>query len=64
MSAMLAKLNPKDLIVLTELYDTGKVRPILDKCFPLSDIAEALRYLESGHARGKVVVTMEHKNNS
>jgi NADPH:quinone reductase-like Zn-dependent oxidoreductase len=40
-----------------ELMASGKVRSIIDKRFPLSETAEALRYLEEGHARGKVVIT-------
>jgi NADPH:quinone reductase-like Zn-dependent oxidoreductase len=52
-----AKLNHKDLVVLKDLLETGKVVPVIDRRYPLSDVAEALRYLEEGHARGKVVIT-------
>jgi NADPH:quinone reductase-like Zn-dependent oxidoreductase len=52
-----AKLNQKDLVVLKDLLETGKVVPVIDRRYPLSDVAEALRYLEEGHARGKVVIT-------
>jgi NADPH:quinone reductase-like Zn-dependent oxidoreductase len=51
--------DPGDrLIVLKELIETGKVTPVIDKTFPLSEVSEAIRYLESGQARGKLVVTV------
>ncbi len=40
----------------------GKVKPVIDRRYPLSETAEAIRYLEEGHARGKVVITVEHNN--
>jgi NADPH:quinone reductase-like Zn-dependent oxidoreductase len=52
-----AKLNKKDLDLLKDLLETGKVVPVIDRRYPLSDVAEALRYLEEGHARGKIVIT-------
>ncbi len=55
---MLAKPNPQDLIVMTELIETGAVTPVIDRCFPLHESADALRYVEAGHAAGKVVVTV------
>jgi len=55
---VLVKPNQADLLVLKELCETGKVRPVIDRRFPLSEVASAVRYLEDGHARGKVVVTM------
>jgi len=48
----------EDLVFLEELFDTGKVKPIIDRYYPLSEVAEALRYLEEGHARGKVIITV------
>ena len=54
----LAKQNKEDLAVLGELIDAGKVTPVIDRTYPLSEAAEAMRYLEQGHAKGKVVVTM------
>jgi NADPH:quinone reductase-like Zn-dependent oxidoreductase len=51
--------NREDLDFLAELFETGKVIPVIDKRYPLSEIPEAMRYLEGGHAHGKVVVTME-----
>ena len=52
--------NPKkaDLILLAELLETGKVVPVIDRRYPLTDAAEAMGYLEAGHARGKVVLTV------
>lgn len=52
--------NKEDLDFLKELLETGKVVPVIDRRYPLSDVAEALRYLEEGHAQGKVVITVEH----
>jgi NADPH:quinone reductase-like Zn-dependent oxidoreductase len=52
----LAKINHKDLVSLKGLLETGKVTPVIDKRYPLSDGAEALRYLAEGHAQGKVVI--------
>jgi NADPH:quinone reductase-like Zn-dependent oxidoreductase len=54
----LAKNNKEDLMVLKELIESGKVRPVIDRTYPLSETAEAVRYLETGHARGKVVITV------
>ena len=59
---LMARLNNDDFVHLKELIETGKVTPVIDKCYPLSEIAEAIRYLESGHALGKVVITMEQNN--
>jgi NADPH:quinone reductase-like Zn-dependent oxidoreductase len=52
-------LNPQDLNVLSELMKSGKVTPVIDRRFPLREAPEAVRYIETGHARGKVVVTVE-----
>ena len=54
----LSKPNRQDLVVLKELVDSGKLRPVVDRTFPLSATSEALRHIEGGHARGKVVVTV------
>src|SRR5213595_2881239 len=53
------KLNKEDLTVLSELMQTGTVTPVIDRTYKLSETAEAMRYFEEGHARGKVVIAME-----
>jgi NADPH:quinone reductase-like Zn-dependent oxidoreductase len=58
MSMMLAEMNRKDLTLLADLIQTGKVKPVIDRTYTLSQLPEAMRYLEEGHARGKVVVTV------
>jgi len=58
MPFFIAKNSKEDLIVLKELIEAGKVRPVIDRTYPLSETAEALRYLEAGHARAKVVITV------
>jgi NADPH:quinone reductase-like Zn-dependent oxidoreductase len=52
------KENHEDLIVLKELIESGKVTPVIDRTYPLAEVPEAIRYLEQGHARGKVVITV------
>ena len=59
MGMLMAELNKKDLTILGDLMQSGKVTPVIDRTYPLSKIAEAIRYLEQGHARGKVVITVE-----
>jgi NADPH:quinone reductase-like Zn-dependent oxidoreductase len=54
--------NKEDLDFLTELIEAGKVAPVMDKRYPLSEVPEALRYLEEGHAQGKVIITVEHNH--
>ncbi len=54
-----AKANKKDLLVLKELLETGKVIPVIDRTYPLNETAEAIRYLETGRARGKVIITVK-----
>jgi len=55
----LARVNPKDLTVLRDLMEAGKVTPVIDRRYKLAEAAAAIRYLEEGHARGKVVITIE-----
>jgi NADPH:quinone reductase-like Zn-dependent oxidoreductase len=59
MGMMLAELNQKDLTFLADLMQSGKVTPVIDRTYKLSDLPDAIRYLEQGHARGKVVVSMD-----
>jgi NADPH:quinone reductase-like Zn-dependent oxidoreductase len=54
----MANGNEKDLLFLKELLETGKVTPVIDRQYPLSEVPEALGYLEEGHAQGKVVITV------
>ena len=51
--------NRKDLVFITELCEAGKVIPVIDRRYPLSEVPEALRYLGEGHAKGKVVITVK-----
>lgn len=53
-----ARINKKDLDVLKDLLESGKIVPVIDRRYPLKGAAEAIRYLEQGHARGKVVITL------
>ena len=52
--------NKKDMGFMIELHETGKVIPVIDRHFPLSEVPEALRYLGEGRAKGKVVITLDH----
>lgn len=60
----IAKINQKDLVYLKELVEAGKVVPLIDRRYPLCETAEAIRYLEKGHARGKVVITVDQNDNA
>src|ERR671913_446257 len=52
------KENHEDMIVLKELIESGKITPVIDRTYPLAEVPEAIRYLEEGHARGKVVISV------
>jgi NADPH:quinone reductase-like Zn-dependent oxidoreductase len=54
----IAKENHEDMIILKELIEAGKLTPVIDRTYPLAEVPEAIRYLEEGHARGKVVITV------
>lgn len=62
MHNMMAKPNQKDLDTVKELLNTGSLVPIIDRCYPLNQAPDALRYLGEGHAKGKVIIIMP--NNS
>ena len=57
MGILMHKPN-KDLAFMKELFEAGKVKPVIDRRYPLSEVAEAFRYFGEGHAKGKVVITM------
>ena len=58
MGGVSAKRSQQDLVFIKELFEAGKVKSVIDRRYPLSEAAEALRYLGEGHAKGKIVVTM------
>jgi len=58
MGNMLQRPNQDDLIYLSDLLREGQVKPVIDRCYTLSEVPEAFRYFEEGHAQGKVVITM------
>ena len=55
----IAQFNKKDMMVLADLMQSGKVTPVIDRTYKFNQTADALRYLEQGHARGKVVINLE-----
>ena len=59
MGNLLAKPNQKDLLFMEELLEEGKVTPVIERRYPLSEVPEAIRYVEAGHARGKIVITVK-----
>lgn len=61
MTSVMKKANQKDLLFIRDLMEDGKIRPLIDECYPLSKTAEAFQYFEKGHARGKVVITVAAK---
>jgi NADPH:quinone reductase-like Zn-dependent oxidoreductase len=54
----IAAVRTEDLDALTELIEAGKLRPAIDRTYPLEQVPDAMRYVESGQARGKVVITI------
>lgn len=58
MGVFLQKYNQNDLVVIKELIEAGKVKPVIDRCYKLADVPDAFRYFGEGHAQGKVVITL------
>jgi NADPH:quinone reductase-like Zn-dependent oxidoreductase len=58
----IAKVNQKDLLCMKELLESGKVAPVIEKCYPLREAPAVMRYLAEGHARGKVVLIVDHSH--
>ena len=64
MGSMMAQPNQKDLATVKELVDAGKVVPVVDKQYPLSEVPDAIRYLEAGRAQGKIVINLGNKESA
>jgi NADPH:quinone reductase-like Zn-dependent oxidoreductase len=59
----MTKVNKRDLLLIKGLLEAGKIVPIIDRSYPLSEVPDAFKYLEEGQARGKIVITVEHSSN-
>jgi NADPH:quinone reductase-like Zn-dependent oxidoreductase len=62
MGLVLTRPSKEDLTQIHALMETGKVKPVIDKQYRLREVPDAIRYLEEGHARGKVVISLEGDN--
>jgi NADPH:quinone reductase-like Zn-dependent oxidoreductase len=62
MGMMMAKVSQDDLKALADLMQSGEVTPVIDRTYPLSEVREAIRYLETGRARGKVIITIAEED--
>ena len=59
---LMVRPNTKDLLFMTGLYEARKIIPVIDRSFPLNEVPEALRYLGEGHAKGKIIITVEQND--
>jgi NADPH:quinone reductase-like Zn-dependent oxidoreductase len=59
MAMMMAELKKSDLAILGDMMQSGKLKAVIDRTYKLSELPDAIRYLEEGHARGKVVITVD-----
>ena len=62
LGTFIARQNHEDLIVLYGLIESGKVTPVIDRAYPLAEVPDAIRYLNGGHARGKIVITVQQND--
>ena len=58
MGNVAAKTDQEDLVFLKGIFEAGKIKPVIDRSYPLEETADAFRYLEEQHAKGKVVITI------
>jgi NADPH:quinone reductase-like Zn-dependent oxidoreductase len=63
LTLMLHKPN-KDIEIIKEFFESGKIKPVVDRCYPLSEAPEAFQYFGEGHFKGKVVITVKHNDNT
>jgi NADPH:quinone reductase-like Zn-dependent oxidoreductase len=59
MGMMMARGSNQDLALLADMVQSGKLKPVIDRTYKLEQTADAIRYVEQGHARGKVVITID-----
>ena len=59
LGGMMAKVDPKDLAFLAKLLEEGRIKPVIDRHYPLGEVPQAIRYIEEGHARGKIIIVVE-----